>query len=42
MASVEEGARVMRRFTRLTVVLAAIMTGSGHSAVRHLIDGCGS
>ena len=42
MASVEGGARVMRRFTRLTVVLAAIMTGSGHSAVRHPIGGCGS
>ncbi len=42
MASVEQGARVMRRLTRLTVVLAAIVTGSGHSAVRHLIGGCGS
>jgi hypothetical protein len=41
MASVEEGARVMRRFTWLTV-LAAIVTGSGHSAVRHLIGGGGS
>jgi hypothetical protein len=42
MASVEEGARVMRRFTRLTVVLAVIVTGRGHSAVRYLIGGCSS
>ena len=42
MASVEGGTRVMRRFARSTVVLAAIVTGSGHSAVRHLIGGCGS